>query len=106
MLQSSVASYCVLLVLQLLMNCRQSGGDELSDVEPIPVFGQENMSVQLPCPHPATPSRVEWVDFVYNKSPRPIRIFDSRNSTNDQHPNSHHYQVSTQCHGPIARNGH
>jgi len=82
------------LVLQLLMNFRQSGGDELS-LETIPVFGLENMSVQLPCPHPDTPSRVEWVDFVYNKSPKPIRIFDSRNITNDRHPNSDNYQVIT-----------
>jgi len=85
-------------VIQLLLNYGKSRGDKL--VEPIAVFGQENMSVHLPCPLPNvdTPSQVEWFDFVYNTSPEPIRIFDSRNNTNrqfnDLHPKSHNYEVS------------
>jgi len=85
---------CCLSVLQLLLNYAKSRGDKLD--QPIPVFGQENMSVQLRCPllHADTPSRTEWFDFVYNSSPEPIRIFDSRNSTNDLHPNRRNYEVS------------
>ena len=86
------------LVLHVLFYYDKSRGDEL--VEPIPVLGRENMSVDLSCllPQADTPqSRVEWFDLVYNRSPEPIRIFDSRNNSNLQvnrvHPNRDNYQV-------------
>ena len=92
--------YVCVSVLQLLFHYVKSGGGEL--LEPVAVLGQENMRVQLPCalPHADTPPpRVQWFDLVYNTSPEPIRIFDSRNNSNRQtdrqHPNRHNYQVCT-----------
>jgi len=84
-------------VLQLLLNVDKSGGDRM--VESIAVIGQENTSVQLPCPvpHADTPPRVQWFDLVYNSNPEPIRIFDSRNNSNrridELHPNRLNFQV-------------